>query len=134
MVITLILMNARLALPSRSSAPWRRRGQNLTEFALITFLVAVGTIGVVGLFGDNLRQLFGTSGEALAGAGTARNGGSAPSADLSKWSLKGSSGAGDDTGNPGGTSNKPPAPGPGGGLGGGGNPGGSSNSQTNDLD
>ncbi len=95
-------MNARLAPSPRSSAPWRRRGQNLTEYALITFLVAVGTIGVVGLFGDNLRQLFGTNSEALAGASTAQNGGTAPSPDLSKWSIKGASG---DTGNPGGSSN-----------------------------
>ncbi|WNG31140.1 hypothetical protein F0U62_49350 [Cystobacter fuscus] len=95
-------MNARLAPSLRSSAPWRRRGQNLTEFALITFLVAVGTIGVVGLFGDNLRQLFGTNSEALAGAPSAQNGGTAPSPDVSKWSIKGASG---DTGNPGGSSN-----------------------------
>ncbi|OJH36479.1 Flp family type IVb pilin [Cystobacter ferrugineus] len=98
-------MNARLAPSPRSSAPWRRRGHNLTEFALITFLVALGTIGVVGLFGDNLRQLFGTNSEALAGASTAQNGGTAPSADLGKWSIKGSGGTGGDTGNPGGTSN-----------------------------
>ncbi|EPX63902.1 hypothetical protein D187_005032 [Cystobacter fuscus DSM 2262] len=102
MLIRLILMNARLAPSLRSSAPWRRRGQNLTEYALITFLVALGTIGVVGLFGDNLRQLFGTNSESLAGASTAQNGGSAPSADVSKWSIKGSGGSG---GNPGGSSN-----------------------------
>lgn len=98
-------MNARLAPSPRSSAPWRRRGHSLTEYALITFLVAMGTIGVVGLFGDNLRQLFGASSESLAGASTARNGGSAPSSDLTKWSIKGSDGTGGETGNPGGSSN-----------------------------
>ncbi|WP_395842040.1 Flp family type IVb pilin [Cystobacter fuscus] len=95
-------MNARLTPPSQSSAPWRRRGHSLTEYALITFLVALGTIGVVGLFGDNLRHLFGTSSESLAGASNGQNGGSAPSTDLSKWSIKGS---GSNTGNPGGSSN-----------------------------
>jgi pilus assembly protein Flp/PilA len=124
-------MNVRLDPPSRRAAPRRRRGQSLTEAAVITFLVAVGTIGAVGLFGDNLRQLFGASADAVS----AQNGGGKASTGLLKWSMKGSStqgnpggtaGApprGEGHGNPGGTSNKGAHPG-----GPGGNPGGTTNS------
>jgi Flp pilus assembly pilin Flp len=125
-------MNARLAPSPRRSAPRRRRGQNLTEYALITFLVAVGTIGVVGLFGDNLRHLFGSSAESLAGGTQVQNGGTAPSPELTRWSTKGSAlqggtegNPGGTEGNPGGTTNKGGQPGgPGGG-----NPGGTTNAE-----
>lgn len=129
-------MKNRLARdPQRRLPSRRRRGQNLTEFAVITFLVAVGTIGVVGLFGNNLRQLFGGSSDALAGSTSSANGGTKASAGLLKWSLKGSSGQG----NPGGTSNMPPPMTPGnpgatvnaspGHISG--NPGGTANAQSN---
>ncbi len=101
----------------------RPRGQGLTEYIVIVFLVAVGTMGVVGLFGDNLRQLFGGSAKALAGAESADNGGSAPADDVLRWSMKGGKGSG---GNPGGATNRPSAPGAG--NPGAGNPGGTTNS------
>ena len=115
------------------SASRRPRGQGLTEYLVIVFLVAVGTIGVVGLFGDNLRQLFGGSAKALAGQESAGNTGSAPEDEVLRWSMKGGT-----RGNPGGATNRPSSPGGGdsnggiwgGGLGGspGGNPGGTTNS------
>ncbi|MGQ0507430.1 MAG: Flp family type IVb pilin [Myxococcaceae bacterium] len=43
------------------------RGQGMTEYIIIVALIAVAAIGVVNLFGDNLRKLFGMSADALAG-------------------------------------------------------------------
>jgi Flp pilus assembly pilin Flp len=93
-------------------------GQSLTEYMVIVFLLAVGTIGVVGLFGDNLRHLFGSSAETLAGSEDAKNGGKEDASKLTKWSMKGrGSGAGTQGGGPGGSSNSTD-PGNGGGPGG----------------
>lgn len=44
-----------------------RRGQGMTEYIIIVALIAIAAIGVVTLFGDNIRALFATSGNALAG-------------------------------------------------------------------
>ena len=84
----------RPASPLHGSASPRPRWQGVTEYLVIVFLVAVGTIGVVGLFGDNLRQLFGGSAEAVAGEESAGNDGSAPADDVLQWSMKGGKGAG----------------------------------------
>lgn len=43
------------------------RGQGMTEYILIVALIAIATIGVVTVFGDQLRALFGMSADALAG-------------------------------------------------------------------
>src|SRR5690242_12334474 len=47
----------------------RRRalGQGMTEYIILVALVAIATIGVVGLFGNDLRKLFGMSSDALSG-------------------------------------------------------------------
>jgi pilus assembly protein Flp/PilA len=45
----------------------KRRGQGMTEYIIIVALIAIAAIGVVGLFGDNIRDLFATSANALAG-------------------------------------------------------------------
>ncbi|KPJ85443.1 hypothetical protein AMJ57_03055 [Parcubacteria bacterium SG8_24] len=42
----------------------------LTEYVIIVALVAIAAIGVVSLFGDNIRALFDQSEEALREAGT----------------------------------------------------------------
>ena len=39
----------------------------MTEFIIIVALVAIGTIGIVTAFGQQLRQLFGVSSDGLAG-------------------------------------------------------------------
>lgn len=44
-----------------------RRGQGMTEYIIIVALIAIAAIGIVSLFGDNIRALFGTSTNALAG-------------------------------------------------------------------
>ena len=42
-------------------------GQGMTEYIIIVALIAVAAIGVVTLFGDNIRDLFGASAQALSG-------------------------------------------------------------------
>lgn len=44
-----------------------RRGQGLTEYILLVSLVSIATIGIVTLFGDNVRRLFAMSADSLAG-------------------------------------------------------------------
>ena len=44
-----------------------RRGQGMTEYIIIVALIAIAAIGVITLFGDNVRKLFGASASALAG-------------------------------------------------------------------
>jgi Flp pilus assembly pilin Flp len=39
----------------------------MTEYVIVVALIAVAAIGVVTVFGDNVRNLFATSAEALAG-------------------------------------------------------------------
>ena len=52
----------------RTQAQRRRtRGQGNTEYIIIVALIAIATIGVITVFGDNLRNLFGESSDALAG-------------------------------------------------------------------
>ena len=45
----------------------RTRGQGMTEYIIIVALIAIAAIGVITLFGDNIRGLFGISADALAG-------------------------------------------------------------------
>ena len=57
------------------------RGQGMTEYIIIVALIAIAAIGVITLFGKNIRNLFATSADALAGstsvsAGTAKSGNS----------------------------------------------------------
>lgn len=47
--------------------PLKVRGQGMTEYIIIVALIAIGSIGVVTAFGDQIRQLFGMSSDALAG-------------------------------------------------------------------
>lgn len=99
-------------------------GHSLTEVVVIVFLVGIGCIGVVGLFGDNIRGLFGGGSESLAGSPSVGNPGQ--ETQKTEWTLRGGSlsAYGNSNGyNPGGTSDAPQsAPDPGGGF----NPGGSS--------
>jgi len=45
----------------------RQRGQGMTEYIIIVALIAIGTIGVITIFGNNIRALFGASANALQG-------------------------------------------------------------------
>jgi Flp pilus assembly pilin Flp len=53
--------------PQRIRTQARRRGQGMTEYIIIVALIAIAAIGVITLFGDNIRRLFGMSADALAG-------------------------------------------------------------------
>ena len=44
-----------------------RRGQGMTEYIIIVALIAIAAIGVISIFGDNIRALFASSANALAG-------------------------------------------------------------------
>jgi len=44
-----------------------QRGQGMTEYIIIVALIAIAAIGVVTIFGDNIRDLFAASTNALAG-------------------------------------------------------------------
>jgi pilus assembly protein Flp/PilA len=51
---------------------WRRlrrdeSGQGMTEYIIIVALIAIAAIGVVTIFGDNIRALFAGATNALAG-------------------------------------------------------------------
>ena len=43
------------------------KGQGMTEYIIIVALIAIAAIGVITLFGDDIRKLFGASANALAG-------------------------------------------------------------------
>jgi pilus assembly protein Flp/PilA len=43
------------------------KGQGLTEYIIIVALIAIAAIGVVTLFGDNIRKLFGGAANSLSG-------------------------------------------------------------------
>ena len=45
----------------------KNRGQGMTEYIIIVALIAIAAIGVITLFGDNIRRLFGMSSDALGG-------------------------------------------------------------------
>ena len=49
----------------------KRRGQGMTEYILIVALIAIAAIGIITLFGDNIRKIFGASSDALAGGNSA---------------------------------------------------------------
>lgn len=43
------------------------KGQGMTEYIIIVALIAIAAIGVVTIFGDNIRDLFAGATNALAG-------------------------------------------------------------------
>ncbi len=49
----------------------KARGQGMTEYIIIVALIAISAIGVVSVFGDNIRKIFGASVNALANNATA---------------------------------------------------------------
>lgn len=51
----------------------RARGQGMAEYIIVVFLVALCAIGIVGLFGDNIRSLFGDESSSLAGRDAVAN-------------------------------------------------------------
>lgn len=53
--------------PSKKQLHSKRRGQGMTEYIIIVALIAIAAIGVITLFGDNIRKLFGAAADGVAG-------------------------------------------------------------------
>ena len=51
----------------------KRKGQGATEYVIILVLVAIGSIAVIGFFGDNIRGLFVDSSSRLQGDTSTRS-------------------------------------------------------------
>ncbi|HEX8822259.1 MAG TPA: hypothetical protein VF794_20200 [Archangium sp.] len=66
----------------------QRRGQGMTEYIIIVALIAIAAIGVITLFGNNIRRLFGASADALAGETEVESGAKMASEDLKTKDLK----------------------------------------------
>ena len=49
-------------------------GQGMTEYIIIVALIAIAAIGVITIFGDNIRKMFGASVNALANTATSNTG------------------------------------------------------------
>ena len=65
----------------------RKRGQGMTENIITIALIAIATIGIVTLFGGNVRKLFAASSDGLAGAASVSNPGARRNAALEKKNL-----------------------------------------------
>jgi pilus assembly protein Flp/PilA len=66
----------------------KARGQGMTEYIIIVALIAIAAIGVITLFGDNIRKLFGASAAALAGNSSVANDGASSNDQLNKKTMK----------------------------------------------
>ncbi|MCP3140683.1 hypothetical protein [Pyxidicoccus xibeiensis] len=66
----------------------KARGQGMTEYIIIVALIAIAAIGVITLFGDNIRKLFGASAAALAGNANVKNDGVSSNETLNKKTMK----------------------------------------------
>ncbi len=66
----------------------KARGQGMTEYIIIVALIAIAAIGVITLFGDNIRKLFGASAAALAGNSNVANDGQSSNDTLNKKTMK----------------------------------------------
>ena len=62
----------------------KSRGQGMTEYIIIVALIAIAAIGVITLFGNNIRKLFGQSADALAGNANVTNDADARKQELEK--------------------------------------------------
>jgi Flp pilus assembly pilin Flp len=64
------------------------RGQGMTEYIIIIALIAIAAIGVITIFGDNIRKLFGGSAAALAGNSNVTNDGAESNKTLNQKNMK----------------------------------------------
>jgi pilus assembly protein Flp/PilA len=74
------------ALPKKNLR--KARGQGMTEYIIIVALIAIAAIGVITLFGDNIRKLFGASAAALAGNSNVANTGEEADGKIIKKTMK----------------------------------------------
>ncbi len=73
---------------NKKKALKKARGQGMTEYIIIVALIAIAAIGVITLFGDNIRKLFGSSANALAGSTNEQNRGQNSTNALEKKTIK----------------------------------------------
>jgi Flp pilus assembly pilin Flp len=66
----------------------KSRGQGMTEYVIIVALIAIAAIGVITLFGDNIRKLFGASAAALSGESQVQNEGVKSNERLQQKTMK----------------------------------------------
>ena len=66
----------------------KSRGQGMTEYIIIVALIAIAAIGVITLFGDNIRVLFGNSADALAGEADVANDATKSQQKIEKKTMK----------------------------------------------
>src|SRR5256885_2650467 len=64
---------------------WSESGQGMSEYLIIVALIAVAAIGVVSIFGKDIRELFSASTDSLAGNSATSN---ATKATVKKKTLK----------------------------------------------
>ena len=73
-------------------------GQGMTEYIIIVALIAIAAIAVITVFGNNLRNLFATSANALAGdtqaSNSAKSGNKVSRRSLNNFAAKNSGNAG----------------------------------------
>ncbi len=62
----------------------KARGQGMTEYIIIVALIAIAAVGVVTVFGNNIRALFGASAGVLAGKDQKNKAKAAPAGTLKK--------------------------------------------------
>ena len=63
-------------------------GQGMTEYIIIVALIAIAAISVITIFGNNLRNLFASSANALAGEENATNQGGLSKNTIRRKNLK----------------------------------------------
>ena len=56
----------------KTNTRMRRRGQGKTEYIILVALLAIGTIGVMLAYGDQLKAVYGMVADALTGTEAAR--------------------------------------------------------------
>ncbi|MCY1045967.1 hypothetical protein OV208_31935 [Corallococcus sp. bb12-1] len=76
------------AMAKKKNQLRKSRGQGMTEYIIIVALIAIAAIGVITLFGDNIRKLFGASAAALSGKDNVENDGQEASDALKKKTMK----------------------------------------------
>ncbi|MHB8420744.1 MAG: hypothetical protein ACYDCL_23550 [Myxococcales bacterium] len=77
---------------SRKLSQLKKRGQGMTEYIIIVALIAIAAVGIVTVFGQNIRSLFGNATDVLAGGTTAANSGASSKVkrkDLSNFGMDG---------------------------------------------
>ncbi len=55
----------------------KNHGQGMTEYIIIVALIAIAAVGIVTVFGQNIRELFGNSTDVLSGSTSVKNSGTA---------------------------------------------------------